>query len=561
MLRTACLTALIPFLLFGDYAKERMCSDLDAVRNIFESQYAPLEWKHSFSGWHLETQINQAKAEVWATPDISIKDYQLILNRFFKSTQDYHVLVFFHSTEFAELPFYIKSAAGRYFIAGIDYMGIDKPRLQIGDEVISFNGQPIADAIAEFKKEFWGPGNELSDQAVIEIFFTKRTGKMGHRVPQGDVVLGVRHRNCKRISLHTFEWDYHPEMIPNVPIKPHMEASLFDFVKKALDIKKKVPLCKSMLSPYKKMLASPKKMAGEELGAKCSFLPDLGKKIWSSYSESSYNAYLFETPDHHRYGYIRIPSYDAGENEFWEFREIIDFLEEASEALVIDQLNNPGGNVLHMYALLSTLSEKPLAIPPQRVTLNQEEIANAWDGLSLLSNVDSQDDAEFFIGDSLSGMPATVEIAHGIANYFRFLIDQWNLGITFTAPYPIWGFDVIPVDSKVRYTKPILLLVNELDFSCGDFFPAILQDNQRATVMGTRTGGAGGFVLDAHYPNIFGVEAFTYTGSIAYRRDNMPIENLGVTPDIEYRITPEDLMHGYIPFRDNILKALKGITP
>ncbi len=52
------------------------------------------------------------------------------------------------------------------------------------------------------------------------------------------------------------------------------------------------------------------------------------------------------------------------------------------------------------------------------------------------------------------------------------------------------------------------MLINEMDMSCADFMPAILQDNKRATLFGSRTAGAGGHVLSFNFPNIHGIADF-----------------------------------------------------
>jgi hypothetical protein len=47
--------------------------------------------------------------------------------------------------------------------------------------------------------------------------------------------------------------------------------------------------------------------------------------------------------------------------------------------------------------------------------------------------------------------------------------------------------EILP--AKNPYTKKIVVLINELDFSAAEFLAAILQDNKRATLFGESTGG------------------------------------------------------------------------
>lgn len=576
MNKLALCALLFTVSLFGENnegAKARMCADLDTIKGIFQTQYAPSEWKQSYGGWNLEDEIEIAKDHVRNTDGISVKDYQRILRDFFQTTQDFHVSVSFFSTESATLPFLIKSSQNRYFIVGLNREAFPRCPIEIGDEITSFNGRPIAEVFAEFRNEELKRGDSLSDQSVAEMFFTRRSGSQGHLVPEGDVLLGVRHKGKKAESVYSINWNYRPERIRNITLgQPQASQSLyamsniFDPVK-ALAPKRKSPLNqseifkKSMLSPYYKPLAATHVFdaAGEGLGNRNSFVPALGKKIWSSHPDSDFHAYLFETPDRHRYGYIRIPHFDASTYEFDQFKELIKRLEAESEALIIDQINNPGGSVFYMYALLSTLTQKPLSVPHHRISLTQKEIAFGQETLSDFESVSSDEDAMEILGGDLDGLPATMDTVSKISDYFRFIDSQWNLGISFTAPFPLWGMYEIHPDYDVRYTKPILVLINQMDFSCADFFPSILQDNKRATLLGTKTGGAGGFVLKATYPNLFGMEEMSYTGSIAYRSDNNPIENLGVSPDIEYRLTVEDLTSCYEPFKAKILESVKKL--
>jgi C-terminal processing protease CtpA/Prc len=147
----------------------------------------------------------------------------------------------------------------------------------------------------------------------------------------------------------------------------------------------------------------------------------------------------------------------------------------------------------------------------------------------------------------------------GVVKYMRFIIREWNEGRTFTDPEYIYGVDYLKPYPKGNYSKPLLLLVNELDFSCGDFLPATMQDNKRAKILGMRTAGAGGYVLEHSYPNLFGVQGFSFTGSIAQRADLNPIENLGVIPDIIVEPTVRDLEQNYVDYTAKIHKAVNDL--
>ena len=232
--------------------------------------------------------------------------------------------------------------------------------------------------------------------------------------------------------------------------------------------------------------------------------------------------------------------------------------QERTDALVIDQINNPGGFLFYMCGLLSTLSDQPLFVPKQRMMITQEKVFESIDNLKILEQIQSDDQAQAFLGNDFSGVPVTYQTAQFITDYYQFIVSEWDAGRKLTDPYYIYLDRILP-HSYSNYTKPILLLTNSMDFSCGDFFPAILQDNKRVKILGSVTGGAGGYIETVEFPNRFGIQAFSYTGSIAQRLNGKPIENLGVTPDIEYHITAEDILSGFGGYKELIESAVHDL--
>lgn len=393
-----------------------------------------------------------------------------------------------------------------------------------------------------------------------------RIGALGHRVPSGSITLTGFSKNSSSAIEHQLEWDYTSEKVhePFNSVNKRLSTKISN---KSLSKEKTQTFAKSPF--FRKKFSMPQydvianvKGRPSDLGAKKSFLPQLGKVLWQAPEDSFFDAYVFAMPNGKRSGFVRIPSYSLSDSELaaQQLMDIIDIFQRKSDVLVIDQVNNPGGFVLYMYALASMLTDKALSVPKHRLMITQEDVYFAITEMPLLDEIKTDEDARNLLGESLMGVPVTCELIEFLKNYAQFLIDEWNDGRQLTQPYYLYGIGPIPPHPQVRYTKPILILVNSLDFSGGDFFPAIFQDNRRAKIMGTRTAGAGGYVASASFRNLNGIANFHYTGSIAERSDQHLIENFGVTPDIPYEISEIDLQNNYVEYVEKILKTLESLT-
>lgn len=560
------ISCVVPLTLFAGKIdqtglKNRMISNLDLFQNTFEVKYAPAEWKKSFVNWDLYREIENSKAQVLAKPTIKLKDFHRIVKSFFASTRDYHVDVFFHSTEAAALPIEFRSAEGRYFITWISKY-LTTP-LSIGDEIVQINNTPIDKVVNQFKLDEFGNPESKTDQTFAEMYFTLRLGSFGHLVPNGHIILGIKRQGAKNVTNYDFTWDYYPEEISTGPLRSMimlgktnptpLKPSSFDIFKQER-LSARYQAIQRARQTYEKDAFEVQECKNEhsyDLGDRNGPLPPLGRVIASDFLKTEFRAYMWETPNKKRFGYIRIPHFSLNIQASREFALIINAFEKLTDGLVIDQLNNPGGYLFSMYSLLSMLTPYPLTVPKERITITQDDVREA---LRFSSASEISIDEEF-----TDGYCVTEEFKQGIIHYFKYIIEEWNAGRSITDPTYCLGVEAIQPNPSSTYTKPILVLVNELDISCGDYFPAILQDNKRATIFGTRTAGAGGAVVRHSHPNILGIDFYSFTATIAQRKDLNPIENLGIVPDIQYDITARDLQQNYADYVIAVQKAAEGL--
>src|SRR5262249_30606756 len=154
-----------------------------------------------------------------------------------------------------------------------------------------------------------------------------------------------------------------------------------------------------------------------------------------------------------------------------EFGEIINEMEQKTEALVIDQLHNFGGIVDYQYELASIFAIEPLKTPYHRVKISQREVMQAVAGLEmikLLETVVSNPDGislNFSKTDPFGSVKSSEKETQEeeeksekeeddqplfnfqqlmfLKSYFELIIEDWNNGLNLSRPTPILGIDRI----------------------------------------------------------------------------------------------------------------------
>lgn len=543
--------------------QDNMANQLDAIKEIFDAQYAAKEWKEQYFGFNLEKAFDDAKAAVFAKDNITIAEFQNILRDCLNGMRDYHVSPLFYSTECSILPFGVRSVDGKFIITYVDEDRLSRKvfPINVGDELVSFDGRPPQEVVEHIMNEL-PRSNPETDQALAETFLTWRARGFGLTVGKGPVYVSIKPANSERIKTYQLVWVYYPESIKNgsYAYENFLETKP---LARYLNIQMKAPyamaLNRSLVNSHFKVNSDDDDDFGSYRYLKRSFVPDLGEFVWQTEEDSPYFAYIYKTISGKNVGYLRIPTFETNRNRFASLISILEQMEANTDALVIDEVDNPGGYVFQVYSLASMLTEMPLNTPRHRMQITQSDVLRAAQDAASLLNVSSDDDAERLIGQTVFGYPVTYQFARFALDYSRFIISEWNAGRRLTEPTHVSGIDHINPHPTINYTKPLIILVNELDYSGGDFFPAIMQDNKRAVIFGNRTAGAGGILTKAVFPNRFGIEHISFIASIAERADRNPIENLGVTPDIFYKVTENDIRNGYPDYKNAVNRAVEGM--
>lgn len=528
----------------GGFTKEQRISDANTIIAIFEREYAPRQWKEEYLGISFQ-QMSVDLLSAAARDMDDIQFYELI-GKYLAGFKDSHVHHFFPTTAVAALPIDFDDIDGHAIVTDFDEEKVQG--ISIGDEVVEFDGKPIDEAREELIP-YLGQGNQRKLSRLATFYLTYLSQDTFPYLPEGDkVAIGLKSADGeeKRIEVGWIR-------------KGH---ELAEFNDEGIDIATSAAAMK-MKKPHDNPLnALRNRMDPAALIQRASIFKRTkpffitGDNFIERKAKPYYSG-VFVTGDK-KIGYLRIHSFSSTdvnfEEAFAQLEDDIQYFEEATDALIIDETANPGGDWCYTLKVASMFFARPFKETNDRWRANRS-ILNMLEGAAENKKIDDNDR----------------KIAANIAEGIRKALKEGRL---LTEPFPVCDYDgtIEPYQNSngnsISYSKPVMILINELSNSCGDYFPALMQDEKRATLFGAQTSGAGGSVTFMSDPVGYSEIMFSYTISLGWREpvvttpdgvETHYIENVGAIPDIEYLITLDDFMSGYTLYRNAMVQAALGL--
>ena len=325
--------------------KNRMLADLNLIKRTFEESYAPAEWKKELFAWNLQSKFQSAVDEVQKNKGNDIKQFQKSLLQFCKSTRDYHVSISFTSTESASLPFDIRYRNGKYIFTKVEKDETLPLNINVGDEILSMDGVPIEAVVDELQKQQGEENKAATDRSLALEILTRRSGRIGHQVPQGSVIIEIKKANSNQTEIRLVEWAYKPERVSNPfihnslaetihfgdilkdkPILPFLEeiyneSSTIPYYEEMTEVFADDGLPQDQLGSRKSVFSALGQENADELGERTTEeqISWIWKWFWRNKIPESakkfFDAQLIELPSGKYAGYIRISTFKEEEPE------------------------------------------------------------------------------------------------------------------------------------------------------------------------------------------------------------------------------------------------------
>lgn len=524
---------------------EQKAADLHQLAGLFAQHYGPYEWKRDTKGFdlfHLQPWLERARR---TENDI---EFMELLSEWVSSLDDAHVNLSFPSTFSARLGFSVDIFEGKVLIDSVarGLLPLARYPFEVGDEIVSLDGTPIAEWIPRFRKYGMGANPSTTNRLAANRIFNRSQSTMPSAHLTGSSATVVVRRASGAEESYEIPWvkagDPFTEAGRNLQPRSTATSDLrteFELEDDTLPLWSR-PLQAKMIAKVPHTPNAVLNYGG--LAPIFALPPAFVQRVGRAANDPFYTG-TFQS-DGLRLGFLRLPrmSPAIGITAALNLLQTeIAFLEANTDGLIIDVMRNPGGSVGYVEGVARLLH------PAEFRTLGfQIRATNFWV-------------ASFSSQLSFARVFAPSYIARrSEANYAA--VKQANSELRGrTGAIPLNGeqtLDLQPAtDAAGRpaaYTKPILVLTDEFSASGGDMLPAVLQDNGRALIYGTRTMGAGG--------NVVGYDATSYTDgyvsiteSLMERKNNVVapgfpaspfVENVGVQPDVvDDYMTRDNLMN------------------
>ena len=550
MKQFAALSLLLVCPTFAALTKEQKILDFTVLAQTFATNYWPYHWKVR------AINVDAMNLKPWLAKVDATKDdleFLDLLVDYVASLQDGHVSLSFPASFVATLGFSTDIYDGKVLIDSISRRQQPLSRFPavIGDELVSMDGVPVNQLLDRFAK-YKMTGNPRATRRQAAGLLTIRPQEIIPAAASvGDTVeVEVRRAASGKLEKYTLPWtktgipftDLGSVPIALTTVKQDSRQSAFE---------------EDSLPPYMRPLAPllnsrlPRDPEGVlNFGSDSpiyAFPNGFRLRLAGGPDFFASGTYVFEGKT---IGWIRIPSFGppSEEEAIETFEREIAFMQENTHGLVIDAMRNPGGSVAFNEALLQRL------IPNTFRTIGFEiRATNSW----------VQSFAAQLSLARLFGVESWI-LQHFENNYKDVLQANREGGNTGSISLNKTG-SLILLPSPVTYQKPLIVLVDDFSGSSADAFPAVIQDNGRGKIVGYRTMGLGGNVVE-FAGTVYSQVTVRLTQSLMTRREpvvttDLPtapyVENIGVRPDIELDyMTRENLLNRGASFVNSFTRII-----
>ncbi len=544
ILALLCLTFAVSTVHARPLTKAQKLEDFNYLTSVINANYGPLEYKMSNKVVDIINLNVQFQNLIENTT--SNRDFYYTLVKYVAAYKDGHFGIRVPSTIIKSRAVVTDLVDGKVLITGIDRTKVSKEQFpfEIGDEVVSVDGQPIKEYL-DTTSLYVGNGSELSTRrATAWTVFFRRAARLP--VPAAaSVKFEIRRGTSETIEAGEMKWHVEGRGLDQM-LSPTLEFANFGMSGGF------VTLGRSNFNDLSNMAFQDFVHPDADRPYACSGTTRIAIPHGATViMKEPFVAYYHPTPKGN-VGYLRIPHYSPeeqpGKSELqvtyeWlaQYEFAIRELEKNTVGLVIDQDHNCGGSVWIVHKMISMFMDQPFKQTDFELLATKESFLD--------------------FGKWVDGTPKNTLDHEAVSKVLTLIETTWTSGTSRLTPKIAIDGHATMLPNPIRYTKPVVMLIDEMAGSGGDAFPAMMKGLGRAKLFGQTTSGLGGHIqmYPAGLPN--SQMKFSLTKSLFYRPDGVAIENNGAVPDQFYTIKRDDVMYGFKEYQTAYLAYLSQFLP
>ena len=526
--------------------------DFNEIASAFHSLYGAMERKQARYHFDFETMVKEYQTRIAAATTEA--QYRGLFQEFVSRFEDPHVSlssgVINDASRAFRLPFSVMPVEDTFVVYAVDPSIADQ--IKRGDEVVSMDGKPAMDLANSWEK-YGSVANHRASMHTAAARLTSRSIYLSEGLdPTAPVTIHLRAADGTERDVQ-LSWKENTSAHILPPVHASIPEAGMTTWKNAVAVSE--PALEIAVAELAQMGArvpffmTPAGRASldgvQEVKPSAAALTAVGL-TQAAADGINYFAVTYNM-EGKKVLLVRLPDYtpkDAAGSLNYLKALFADYQSQV-DALVLDETHNPGGSVPFAESVLSLLAKNKYNDYVQEMHADRKWINALASEAQQATALDPQ------IGQVIYGWAHEVD-------------DAYNSGKTLSPPIPLANLDTTSDPDPAHWTKPVMMLVDELSVSCADFVPGVFKANNMGFTFGQTTMAGGGNVEKVMTTTNAQIQlsisrglGTVYDPTGAYPEE-LFIEDNGVTPKVLYSHTLADFRAGYVGYIAAFNTALKA---